>query len=69
VADDSKHFIMSFNDPLFTANDVFEKFSLVLTKPEFKTSIAKLKVNARAAGGREKSVSLIEEAYIHYAAA
>lgn len=60
---------LRFDTPCFTANDVTSKFHKLLFEDSFQLNVNKLKVTARSAGGREKSVQVIENAYIHYQAA
>jgi hypothetical protein len=59
----------SFKASKFTKKDVYDKFSEILTKPSYMENVGKMKVAGRAAGGREKTVAIIEDAYIHHMAA
>ena len=61
--------LATFPDPLFNGNDVFNQFKKIITDPKYMNNVCKLKVAARAAGGREKAVSIIEDTFIHFMAA
>lgn len=58
-----------FKQPNFTADDIYTKFHEVLFNEKYTANVMKLKLQARSAGGTEKSIELIEEAYIHQMAA
>lgn len=53
---DPENLKMRFDNPCFTAEDVVNKFHAILSDESYKLAVNKLKVAARAAGGREKSV-------------
>ena len=51
-ADDRNHF---FKDPIFTSGTVKYAFSRVLEEPKFKENTMKMRMAARAQGGRRKA--------------
>jgi hypothetical protein len=67
--DDPDHIFYWFQQPNFTADDIYKKFHEILFDEKYSRNISKLRVSARAAGGTEKSIQLIEEAYLHHMAA
>ena len=64
-----EHTSTRFLTPIFTSEDFYERFKRILTEESFKLNVCKLRVAAKSAGGKEKSVNIIQNAYIHYLAA
>lgn len=51
---------------MFTGDAVKHAFTRILNEPSFKQNTMKMRVAARAAGGRRKAVDIVENAYLHY---
>ena len=62
-ADERNHW---YETPLFSADTVRTAFTRVLNEPEFKLNAMKMRIAAKAQGGRRSAVDIVENAYLHF---
>jgi hypothetical protein len=51
---------------MFDSNTVRTAFTRVLNEPEFKLNAMKMRVAAKAQGGRRAACNIVENAYLHF---
>jgi hypothetical protein len=54
--EDHDHVSFRFLKPCFTAKDFADKFEKILSDDSFRVNVSKLRVSAKAQGGRERAV-------------